>query len=120
MAFVEVIETAGKVIDATGVAVIVVGAVLAAVLTVTRRRQPDANAYEFFRRQLGGSILLGLEFLVAADIIRTVAIEPTPAQCRRARRHSADSDFPELLAAAGDDGCVAVAAEAEAESKSAE
>ncbi len=78
MALVEVIETAGKVIDATGVAVICVGAVLAAVLTVMRRRQPDVNSYEFFRRQLGGSILLGLEFLVAADIIRTVAIEPTP------------------------------------------
>jgi uncharacterized membrane protein len=34
--------------------------------------------YEDFRRQLGRSILLGLEFLVAADIIRTVAITPTP------------------------------------------
>jgi uncharacterized membrane protein len=30
-----------------------------------------------FRRTLGRSILTGLELLVAADIIRTVAIEPT-------------------------------------------
>ena len=30
------------------------------------------------RNQLGRSILLGLEFLVAADIIRTVAVTPTP------------------------------------------
>ena len=29
-----------------------------------------------FRQQLGRSILLGLEFLVAADIIRTVAVTP--------------------------------------------
>ena len=36
------------------------------------------SRYEDFRRQLGRSILLGLEFLVAADIIRTVAITPTP------------------------------------------
>jgi uncharacterized membrane protein len=34
-------------------------------------------AYHQFRANLGRSILLGLELLVAADIIRTVAIEPT-------------------------------------------
>ena len=77
MAFVEVIETVGKVIDATGVAVIVGGALVAASLTLTKRGMPGSR-YEDFRRQLGRSILLGLEFLVAADIIRTVAITPTP------------------------------------------
>jgi len=75
--FVAVIETVGKVIDATGVAVIVGGALFAAALTVTRR-DAQPSRYESFRRQLGRSILLGLEFLVAADIIRTVAITPTP------------------------------------------
>jgi uncharacterized membrane protein len=75
--FVEVIETVGKAIDATGVAVIVGGALFAAALTVTRR-SAQPSRYESFRRQLGRSILLGLEFLVAADIIRTVAITPTP------------------------------------------
>jgi len=40
-----------------------------------RTRQPDV--YRRFRRQLGRSILLGLELLVAADIIRTVAVTPT-------------------------------------------
>ena len=77
MAFVEVIETVGKVIDATGVAVIVGGALIAASLAITKRGVPGGR-YEDFRRQLGRSILLGLEFLVAADIIRTVAITPTP------------------------------------------
>jgi uncharacterized membrane protein len=77
VAFVEVIETVGKVIDATGVAVIVGGALVAASLTLTKRGMPGSR-YEDFRRQLGRSILLGLEFLVAADIIRTVAITPTP------------------------------------------
>jgi uncharacterized membrane protein len=75
--FVEVIETVGKVIDVTGVAVIGGGALVAASLTVTKRAA-DGSRYESFRRQLGRSILLGLEFLVAADIIRTVAIDATP------------------------------------------
>jgi uncharacterized membrane protein len=75
--FTEVIETVGKVIDATGVAVIVGGALVATALTLSRRGA-DGSRYEWFRRQLGRSILLGLEFLVAADIIRTVAIAPTP------------------------------------------
>jgi uncharacterized membrane protein len=75
--FVEVIETVGKAIDATGVLVIVGGTLLAVALTVTRRRQSEGTSYESFRRQLGRSILLGLEFLVAADIIRTVAVTPT-------------------------------------------
>src|SRR5262245_47024018 len=77
MAFVEIVETIGKVIDAVGVAVIVGGALLAASWTVARGRRTDGDSYEFFRRQLGRSILMGLEFLVAADIIRTVAVTPT-------------------------------------------
>ena len=76
MAFYDIIETTGKVIDAVGVAVIVGGAVLALAATVGRILG-EGGAYDAFRRQLGRSILLGLEFLVAADIIRTVAVEPT-------------------------------------------
>ncbi|MDR3662333.1 MAG: DUF1622 domain-containing protein [Mycobacterium sp.] len=73
----EIIETIGKVIDAVGVAVIVGGAAIALAATVVRMRGSEGGAYEAFRRQLGRSILLGLEFLVAADIIRTVAVTPT-------------------------------------------
>jgi uncharacterized membrane protein len=77
MAFVELIETAGKVIDGVGVAVIVGGAAIAAAAVVVRMRASDGGVYDAFRRQLGRSILLGLEFLVAADIVRTVAVTPT-------------------------------------------
>ena len=77
MSVVEVIEGIGKVIDAIGVAVIAGGAILAVFLTIGRIRQEDSGAYEFFRRRLGRAILLGLEFLVAADIIRTVAVTPS-------------------------------------------
>jgi uncharacterized membrane protein len=46
-------------------------------MTIGRIRGEDGGAYEFFRRRLGRAILLGLEFLVAADIIRTVAVTPS-------------------------------------------
>jgi uncharacterized membrane protein len=78
VSLVEVIETTGSVIDAIGVAVIAGGGLLAVALTLGRVRGEDGGgAYEFFRRRLGRAILLGLEFLVAADIIRTVAVTPT-------------------------------------------
>ncbi len=73
--FFEVIETVGKAIDATGVAVIAIGALLSAT-GVLRRLRTGGDAYKAFRQQLGRSILLGLELLVAADIIRTVAVTP--------------------------------------------
>ena len=75
--FSEGVELAGKVIDTAGVAVLVIGAVVAAIRAAqgARIRQPDI--YRRFRQQLGRSILLGLELLVAADIIRTVAVTPT-------------------------------------------
>ncbi|MDX1655868.1 MAG: DUF1622 domain-containing protein, partial [Candidatus Competibacteraceae bacterium] len=61
-----------------GVIVIVLGALVAVVLLLLRRGGGDwQQAYHGFRTQLARSILLGLEFLVAADIIGTVAVEPT-------------------------------------------
>jgi uncharacterized membrane protein len=77
VSLVEIIEVTGRAIDAIGVAVIAGGGVLAVFLTLGRIRSEDGGAYEFFRRRLGRAILLGLEFLVAADIIRTVAVTPT-------------------------------------------
>jgi uncharacterized membrane protein len=77
VSFVEIIEGTGRAIDGVGVAVIAGGALLALFMTVGRIRREDGGAYDFFRRRLGRAILLGLEFLVAADIIRTVAVTPT-------------------------------------------
>ncbi|CAN5767940.1 DUF1622 domain-containing protein [soil metagenome] len=77
MTFIETVETVGRVIDGIGVAVIALGALLAAGFTIGRVMRKTGDAYRNFREQLGRSILLGLEFLVAADIIRTVAITPT-------------------------------------------
>jgi len=72
-----IIEGTGTAIDAIGVAVIAGGALLAVVMTVGWNRREGEGAYDFFRRRLGRAILLGLEFLVAADIIRTVAVTPS-------------------------------------------
>jgi uncharacterized membrane protein len=74
VSFFEVIETVGKTIDGIGVAVIAVGALISAAGAIPRLK--TGTAYRAFREQLGRSILLGLEFLVAADIIRTVAVTP--------------------------------------------
>jgi uncharacterized membrane protein len=76
MSFYEVIETVGKVIDGIGVAAIAIGALISAAGALSRLHRKTADVYRVFREQLGRSILLGLEFLVAADIIRTVAITP--------------------------------------------
>lgn len=72
---IEFIETVGKVMDAVGVAVIAGGALISMVIAATRLGR-KVEVYRPLRRQLGASILLGLEFLVAADIIRTVAVTP--------------------------------------------
>ena len=81
MTFTETIENVGKAVDAVGVAVIVLGAVVAAVLTLRDAPRTTGQTYPTFRRRLGRAILLGLELLVAADIIRTVAVTPTSCAC---------------------------------------
>jgi uncharacterized membrane protein len=77
MTFLEVIEFIGAVIDVAGVIAIVVGAILATVFAIRGLLRRTGPVYAPFRRFLGRSILLGLELLVAADIIKTVAISPT-------------------------------------------
>ncbi len=66
-------------IEVVGIAIIVVGAAIALLLFVRdlARRRDKEEAVGAFRSDLGRAILLGLEFLVAADIVMTVAIEPT-------------------------------------------
>jgi uncharacterized membrane protein len=74
----ETLEAVGKGVDVAGILIIVVGAVAASALFAGRaRRGRSSEAYSPFRQSLGRAILLGLEFLVAGDIIRTVAISPT-------------------------------------------
>ena len=76
MVYNDVIEQTAMAIDAAGVAVIVVGAALALVTCAVRATRHEHDVYRAFRQQLGQTILLGLELLVAGDIIRTVAATP--------------------------------------------
>ncbi len=70
------IRLAADALEALGVLVLV-GAVAAAVVRVAwgAARRGWSGAYSHFRVVLGRGILLGLEFLVAADIIRTITEE---------------------------------------------
>ncbi|ANJ27747.1 DUF1622 domain-containing protein [Agromyces aureus] len=77
MQFGEFIESVGEVIDALGVVAIVVGVLYASVDAALRGLRRRSPIYTRFRRVLGRAILLGLELLVAADIIKTVAVTPT-------------------------------------------
>jgi uncharacterized membrane protein len=77
MDYTHVMQRTGEVIDAAGVAVIVIGAVINTGTAALRLAHHETGIYRRFRQQLGQSILLGLELLVAGDIIRTVATEPT-------------------------------------------
>jgi uncharacterized membrane protein len=74
--FREGFEQVGLAIDAAGVLVVVAGIVVA-VGRLLFWPAPALGPYRQFRQDLGRGILLGLEFLVAADIIRTVAVTPT-------------------------------------------
>jgi uncharacterized membrane protein len=74
-----VAELIGTAFELAGVAVLVIGAILSFtwyVVSLIRYRDGPAS-YHRLRLYLGRSIVLGLELLVAADIINSVAINPT-------------------------------------------
>ena len=73
----DLMETIGTAVDAAGVFVIVAGTLLATGRLLFRRQREPGKSYQLYRQDLGRAILLGLEFLVAADIIRTVVVAPT-------------------------------------------
>lgn len=77
MNFQDGVELLGQIVDGSGVIAIVLGALAAVFISLRRLMRREQNVYVKFRRFLGRSILLGLELLVAADIIRTVAVTPT-------------------------------------------
>jgi uncharacterized membrane protein len=74
--FKEIVEGIGLFIDAAGVLAILLGLALAT-LRFAGGGCFQSNGFRQFRQDLGRGILLGLEFLVAADIVRTVAVTPT-------------------------------------------
>ena len=75
-----VIEWAALGIEMLGALIIIVGVLRVAITRGTVRflwKVDAAEAYENYKHQIGRALLLGLEFLVAGDVVRTVALEPT-------------------------------------------
>ncbi len=77
MTFGEIVEIVGKGVDAAGVAVVVIGLSWATSAFAIRGVRGGLPAYRDYRQRIGRAILLGLELLVAGDIIRTVAVSPS-------------------------------------------
>ena len=73
----EIMSGVGTGIDAIGVIIIVVGSLLATGRFFFCRQEDPDDLYQLYRKNLGRAILLGLEFLIAGDIIRTVVVAPT-------------------------------------------
>lgn len=71
------IEALGYVMDLAGVLLITSGVIVATIRGARNVLRQADQAYLRYRQDIGRAILLGLEVLVAADIIRTVAIQPT-------------------------------------------
>jgi uncharacterized membrane protein len=75
----EIAHVVAKIVELFGIAIIALGAfgTLAVFIRHVALAHNRDEAVANFRSSLGRAILLGLEFLVAADIINTVAVTPT-------------------------------------------
>ena len=79
MGLAETMEQVARGVEVIGIVTLVVGLVIALARAggILLGSKDAEKAYRVVRTVFGRSILLGLEFLVAADIIRTVAVEPS-------------------------------------------
>lgn len=73
----EFAEISGQILEIAGISAILTGGIYSTGLFLFRihKKRENNNSFKTYRQQLGRSILLGLEFLVGADIIQTVAFE---------------------------------------------
>jgi uncharacterized membrane protein len=78
MTYEDTISDVVKVVEAVGAGIMVAGGLGALIAFVPRAlRERNARPYEDLRRNLGRCILLGLEVLIVADIVRTIIVDPT-------------------------------------------
>src|SRR3954453_6456757 len=79
MGYEETISSVVKVVEAVGAGIMILGGLGALAMFVRGglRARTAGSAYATLRRNLGRSILLGLEVLIVADIVRTIIVDPT-------------------------------------------
>jgi len=79
MTFTEVMDDVAKAFEGLGAAVLVLGLLLSLGISARdwHRTRQGRVAYRTLKETFGGVLLLGLEILVAADLVRTVAVEPS-------------------------------------------
>jgi uncharacterized membrane protein len=75
--FRQLMEIVGTAVDGVGVFIVAVGALVATARLLIRLAHKTGSYYSSYRQDIGRAILLGLEFLIAGDIIRTVVVAPT-------------------------------------------
>jgi len=75
-----IVELTALLFEAGGTFAMSAGAVVALGLTLRDRAGGAGELFHKFRNRLGRAIILGLELLVAADILRTISTEPTLQQ----------------------------------------
>ena len=76
--FRDIFGIAGFALEAAGVIVIIVGIVLSTISFIGKFHLSETlTAYQNYRQSIARSIILGLEFLIAGDIIRTVIVDQT-------------------------------------------
>jgi uncharacterized membrane protein len=80
LTFDELMEVVVRGFEVGGVVILVVGSLAALVhAALSYRRVGGGEAYELARRNVGRAILLGLEFLIIADIVLTITVDTTLA-----------------------------------------
>ena len=67
----------GQLLEAAAVLIIVIGFLYATVRYLGQLRTGDLDPFRAYRRGLGRTLLLGIEVLIAGDIVRTVAVHAT-------------------------------------------
>jgi uncharacterized membrane protein len=79
MSYADAMDGTAKAVEIVGVSILVLGGAIALVRAGVEllRGSAPSPTYRSLRSFLGRSILLGLEVLVAADLIRTVAVDPS-------------------------------------------
>jgi uncharacterized membrane protein len=73
----QIVEFTAQGLEFVGVVVIGIGFIYAGFRALVHYRQKRPSPYDHLKVSIGRALQLGLEFLIAADIISTVTVEPT-------------------------------------------